>query len=150
MYRIREVDGHDDEISDTLADLHRLTFFGWRAHSGVRSGELVDGLSRDARCRVCRSCIVDARVQRGIFLPGRGAKETLGPFAAITADARAGSSGSTKRMGLHRIRYNGQSCFGQQFDTRRIPVVPAEMSMGLAKHSLLAQDDQVTTSKLKE
>jgi GNAT superfamily N-acetyltransferase len=27
MYRIREVDGHDDDISDTLADLHRLTFF---------------------------------------------------------------------------------------------------------------------------
>jgi Acetyltransferase (GNAT) family len=28
MYRIREVDGDDDEISDSLADLHRLTFFG--------------------------------------------------------------------------------------------------------------------------
>jgi GNAT superfamily N-acetyltransferase len=27
MYRIREADGHDDEIADTLADLHRLTFF---------------------------------------------------------------------------------------------------------------------------
>jgi hypothetical protein len=27
MYRIREVDGSDDEIADTLADLHRLTFF---------------------------------------------------------------------------------------------------------------------------
>jgi hypothetical protein len=27
MYRIREVDGHNDEIADTLADLHRLTFF---------------------------------------------------------------------------------------------------------------------------
>jgi GNAT superfamily N-acetyltransferase len=27
MYRIREVDGHDDEIADALADLHRLTFF---------------------------------------------------------------------------------------------------------------------------
>jgi hypothetical protein len=27
MYRIREVDGQDDEIADTLADLHRLTFF---------------------------------------------------------------------------------------------------------------------------
>jgi hypothetical protein len=27
MYRIREVDGHDDEIMDTLADLHQLTFF---------------------------------------------------------------------------------------------------------------------------
>src|SRR5207248_2849819 len=28
MYRIREVDGLDDEIAETLADLHRLTFFG--------------------------------------------------------------------------------------------------------------------------
>jgi hypothetical protein len=27
MYRIREVDGHEEEIADTLADLHRLTFF---------------------------------------------------------------------------------------------------------------------------
>ncbi len=27
MYRIREVDGLDDEIADALADLHRLTFY---------------------------------------------------------------------------------------------------------------------------
>jgi GNAT superfamily N-acetyltransferase len=27
MYRVREVDGNDDEIAETLADLHRLTFF---------------------------------------------------------------------------------------------------------------------------
>jgi GNAT superfamily N-acetyltransferase len=27
MYRIREVDGYDDEIADALTDLHRLTFF---------------------------------------------------------------------------------------------------------------------------
>jgi hypothetical protein len=27
MYRVREVDGHDEGIADTLADLHRLTFF---------------------------------------------------------------------------------------------------------------------------
>jgi hypothetical protein len=27
MYRIREVDGSDDDIADMLADLHRLTFF---------------------------------------------------------------------------------------------------------------------------
>jgi GNAT superfamily N-acetyltransferase len=27
MYRIRQVDGQDDNIVDTLADLHRLTFF---------------------------------------------------------------------------------------------------------------------------
>ena len=27
MYRIREVDGQDDEAADILVDLHRLTFF---------------------------------------------------------------------------------------------------------------------------
>jgi hypothetical protein len=27
-YRIREVDGSDEDIAETLADLHRLTFFG--------------------------------------------------------------------------------------------------------------------------
>jgi len=27
MYRIREVDGSDDDVAETLADLHRLTFF---------------------------------------------------------------------------------------------------------------------------
>jgi hypothetical protein len=27
MYRIREVDGHDEEIADALAELHCLTFF---------------------------------------------------------------------------------------------------------------------------
>jgi GNAT superfamily N-acetyltransferase len=27
MYQIREVDGQDDDVADTLAELHRLTFF---------------------------------------------------------------------------------------------------------------------------
>ena len=27
MYRIREVDGHDDEVCDALTELHQLTFF---------------------------------------------------------------------------------------------------------------------------
>jgi GNAT superfamily N-acetyltransferase len=27
FYRVREVDGQDDEIADTLTELHRLTFF---------------------------------------------------------------------------------------------------------------------------
>jgi hypothetical protein len=27
MYRIQEVDGQDDDIADTLAELHRMTFF---------------------------------------------------------------------------------------------------------------------------
>ena len=27
MYRVREVDGSDDDVADTLSELHRLTFF---------------------------------------------------------------------------------------------------------------------------
>jgi hypothetical protein len=27
MYKIREVDGHDDDCAEILADLHRMTFF---------------------------------------------------------------------------------------------------------------------------
>ena len=27
MYKIREVDGHDDEVAETLSDIHSLTFF---------------------------------------------------------------------------------------------------------------------------
>lgn len=49
MYRIRAVDADDDEIAETLADLHRLTFFDgaavpkfewgcwWLAYSGVEA-----------------------------------------------------------------------------------------------------------------
>ena len=48
IYRLREVDGQDDETADTLADLHRLTFFNgaclpdfdwghwWLAHLDAR------------------------------------------------------------------------------------------------------------------
>jgi hypothetical protein len=47
MYRIREVDGQEDDVADTLAELHQLTFFDsapvpefdwghwWLAHHGT-------------------------------------------------------------------------------------------------------------------
>lgn len=47
-YRIREVDGYDDDIADALSDLHQLTFLGaapvpefnqgnwWMAYSGAK------------------------------------------------------------------------------------------------------------------
>ena len=38
MFRIREVDGHDDEIAETLADLHRLTFFDGASIPGFDHG----------------------------------------------------------------------------------------------------------------
>jgi Acetyltransferase (GNAT) family len=37
-YRIREVDGHDDDVAETLADLHRLTFFDGATIPGFDRG----------------------------------------------------------------------------------------------------------------
>ena len=37
-YRIREVDGHEEEIADVLAELHRLTFFRGAAIPCFASG----------------------------------------------------------------------------------------------------------------
>jgi hypothetical protein len=49
MYRIREVDGHEDEITDTLADLHRLTFL--KAHQPLSSIGDIGGLLITSMCR---------------------------------------------------------------------------------------------------
>lgn len=38
-YRIREVDGHDEEIVDTLGDLHRLTFFDGASIPAFEEGD---------------------------------------------------------------------------------------------------------------
>ena len=39
LYRIREVDGQDDEVADTLAELHRLTFFNGAPLPDFGSGQ---------------------------------------------------------------------------------------------------------------
>ena len=57
MYRIREVDGHDDEIADTLVDLHRLTFFDsapFRRSIGNIGGSLFKSGCRSASPELCR------------------------------------------------------------------------------------------------
>src|SRR4051794_20605066 len=46
MYRIRIVDASDDDIADTLADLHRLTFFDAALLSQFELGGVVACLSR--------------------------------------------------------------------------------------------------------
>ena len=78
MYRIREVEGDDDDIADTLAELHSLTFFRgapvpgfdqahsrWRASdefhdlcSFAGMGAILPGGSRwhGDVCRVGRRC----------------------------------------------------------------------------------------------
>ena len=46
MYRIRMVDASDDDVAETLADLHRLTFFDAAAMPQFDLGSVVARLSR--------------------------------------------------------------------------------------------------------
>jgi hypothetical protein len=50
MYRIREIDGQDDDIADTLTELHRLTFF-----DDACIPEFDRGIGGSRFTRACRS-----------------------------------------------------------------------------------------------
>jgi GNAT superfamily N-acetyltransferase len=83
MYRIREVDGHDDEIADTLADLHRLTFFesaptpefdwgywwlAYHEHVPVAFGGLVPSTHASNAGYFCRVGVMDRHRGRALQL----------------------------------------------------------------------------------
>lgn len=89
MYRICEVDGQDDDIADTLTELHRLTFF-----DGACIPEFDRGIGgpRERAGRLRRRRSVNARLQCRIFLPGWRAERTLRQRASIAPDAGDGSA----------------------------------------------------------
>ena len=105
MYRIRQVNGHEEEIVDTLTELHHLTFFG-----GANVPEFDKGhwwlAFRGAPDCVCRPRRVHARRKCGIFLPGGGAQKAPGPRLAIAADARLGIAGAADRMAVYLIGHH--------------------------------------------
>jgi GNAT superfamily N-acetyltransferase len=83
MYRIREVDAQDEDIADTLADLHRLTFFGsaaipafdwghwWLAFHGelpVAFAGLVPSTHVENAGYFCRVGVVDGHWGRSLQL----------------------------------------------------------------------------------
>ena len=91
MYRIREVDGDDEDVAETLADLHRGTFFDsaplpdfgcghwWLAHSSeVPIGFAGLVLSTHARNAgyFCRVGVVRRHQGRGLQLRLMRAMET--------------------------------------------------------------------------
>jgi hypothetical protein len=144
MYRIREVDGNDDEIADTLADIHRLTFF-----DGASIPEFGRGhwwLAYREAGGFCRGRSVDLRLQCGVFLPCRRIEERLRKRTSIALNARAGIACAPKWMERRDLGHYGQSCLREQFYPRRLSAVPAANSMGMAKHIVLAQIHQVKSA----
>ena len=149
MYRIREVDGHDDDVADSLAELHRLTFF--------------DGAS------------IPEFDQGHWWLAFLEAMPVA--FAGLVLSTRAGNAGYFSRVGVlrkhcgnrlqlrlmraieTRAKHNGWSCvvsgyhrqsrLCEQLYPRRLSVVPAAISMGLAEYPVLAKIHHVFQAKPK-
>src|SRR6202035_2296177 len=142
MYRIREVDGHDDEIADTLTDLHRLTFF-----DGASIPEFDWGhwwLAFHETIPVAFSGVVPSTraFNAGYFCRVGVLEETLRQRSSIAPDARIGNSRARQWMELHYFGYHRQSGLRQQFHPGRLSAVPAAISVGVAEHALLAQIHQ--------
>jgi hypothetical protein len=83
MYRIREVDAHDDDVADTLVELHHLTFFDsasvpefdrghwWLAYHGDRPvafAGLVPSTHAEDAGYLCRVGVVAQHCGHGLQL----------------------------------------------------------------------------------
>ena len=138
MYRIREVDGHDEEIADTLADLHRLTFF-----DGASIPEFDWGhwwLAYHEAVPVAFAGVVPSTraYNAGYFCRVGVLKKHCGNGLQLRL-MRAGIARATQWMELRGFGYHRQSCLREQLHPGRLSAVPAAISMGLAEHAVLAQ-----------
>ena len=143
MYRIREVDGHDDEIADTLADLHRLTFF-----DGAPIPEFDHGhwwLAFHEAIPVAFAGVVPSTraFNAGYFCRVGVLKKHCGNALQLRLMRALELRGAAQWMELHRFGYNRQSRLRQQLHPGRLSAVPAAMSLGLAEHAVLAQAHQM-------
>jgi hypothetical protein len=99
MYRIREVNAQEEDVSEVLDDLHRLTFFGsaplpdfdlghwWLAFQGAEPVAFA-GLVQ-SKFRVSLSCGSD--------------QQALGPIVAAPLVAGCCLARPAERMAMHRF-----------------------------------------------
>ena len=107
MYRIREVDGYDDDIAETLADLHRLTFFDSASVPAFDRGHWWLAYHETIPVAFAGSHSVHACPQRGISLLKRWCvEEILWQRPSIAPDACAGIACATQWMAQHCFRYH--------------------------------------------
>jgi hypothetical protein len=92
MYRIREVDGHDDEIAETLAELHGLTFFDSAPLPNFGHGHW--WLVRHATEPVAFAGVIPSThvCKCRLFLSGRRVEKALWMRTSTAIDACAGSA----------------------------------------------------------
>ena len=139
MYRIREVDGDDDDIADTLAELHRLTFFDgapipefdrgrwWLAFhetAPVAFAGMVPATRTPKTGYFCRVGVLRKYCGNGLQLRLMRALEWRGP---------------AQWMALGGVGHDRKCRFRQQFHPCRLPAVSAAMPLGVVEYAVLAK-----------
>jgi hypothetical protein len=104
MYRIREVDGHDDDVADTLTDLHRLTFFNGASIPKFDQGHW--WLAFFEAAPVAFAGLIPSTHAGRVFLPRRRAEKALWQPPPIAPDARDGNARKAQWLELRGIRYD--------------------------------------------
>jgi GNAT superfamily N-acetyltransferase len=139
MYRIREVDGDDDDIAETLAELHRLTFFDtapvppfdqghwWLAFRGSRPVAFAGIVPSTRTPRTGYFCRV------GVLRRYCGNGLQLRLMRAVEWRARRNGWRWVVSDTTHKRRIS------QQLHSWRLPAVSASMPMGLVAYAVLAE-----------
>jgi hypothetical protein len=140
MYRIREVDGQDDDVAETLTELHRLTFFESACVPEFDWGHwwlVFLGSTPVAFAGLIPSTFIP---NTGYFLSGRSSGGALWPLVAAASHAGNGSTGAPQSMVLRGIGHDRQCGISQQFHQSRLSSLPTEESVGVASYIVLETD----------
>jgi hypothetical protein len=144
MYRIREVDGQDDETAEMLADLHRLTFFNSAPMPEFDQGYWWLALYEIASVGFAGVITSTHAYNAGYFSRAGVLRKHCGHALQLRL-MRAMES---------RARNNGWNCVvsdttdnvasANEFYSCWLPLVSATKSMGVAPHIVLEKVHQMT------
>jgi hypothetical protein len=119
MYRIREADGQDEEVAETLAELHRLTFFGSAPIPPFDCGHW--WLALCERVPVAFAGLIPSTraPNSGYFCRVGVIRRHWGRSLQLRL-MRAAEKRATRWLGLHRLRYDRQCYIRQQLHQSRL------------------------------
>ena len=130
VYRIREVDGRDDEITDILTELHRLTFFSGASVPPFDWGHWWLAY-REATPVAFAGVVPSTHIRNaGYFCRVGVLQRHWGHRLQLRLMRADGSAGTAQWLALRGVRYDRQYRFRQQFHPCRLSDVSAAVIRG--------------------
>jgi hypothetical protein len=137
-YRIREVDGRDDEIVDILTELHRMTFLGGASVPPFDRGHWWLAYC-EATPVAFAGVVPSTHVRNAGYFCRVGVLQRHWGHRLQLRLMRARNASTAQRLDLHGFRYDRQRRLRQQLHPGRLSIVLAALSLGVSGYALLAQ-----------